>query len=81
LKAIVAPTSVGIAAAARYISSSPSKGKVVVTGLGTPNQMRAFIVSNTFTPGAICLRGTMPNVASRASRASGVPGRSSVGLA
>ncbi|GLU33804.1 rhamnose ABC transporter substrate-binding protein [Trinickia caryophylli] len=47
LKAIVAPTSVGIAAAARYISSSPSKGKVAVTGLGTPNQMRAFIKNGT----------------------------------
>ena len=43
LKAIIAPTSVGIAAAARYISSSPSKGKVAVTGLGTPNQMREFV--------------------------------------
>ncbi|CAN7669465.1 rhamnose ABC transporter substrate-binding protein [Trinickia sp. LjRoot230] len=47
LKAIVAPTSVGIAAAARYISTSPSKGKVAVTGLGTPNQMRAFVKNGT----------------------------------
>jgi rhamnose transport system substrate-binding protein len=47
LKAIIAPTSVGIAAAARYISSSTSKGKVVVTGLGTPNQMREFVKNGT----------------------------------
>ncbi|PMS38759.1 monosaccharide ABC transporter substrate-binding protein (CUT2 family) [Trinickia symbiotica] len=47
LKAIVAPTSVGIAAAARYIASSPYKGKVAVTGLGTPNQMRAFVKDGT----------------------------------
>ncbi|MGN6233490.1 MAG: rhamnose ABC transporter substrate-binding protein [Trinickia sp.] len=47
LKAIVAPTSVGLAAAARYISSSPSKGKVAVTGLGTPNQMREFVKNGT----------------------------------
>ncbi|MCW5184758.1 rhamnose ABC transporter substrate-binding protein [Burkholderia cenocepacia] len=47
LKAIVSPTSVGIAAAARYISTSSSKGKVAVTGLGTPNQMRAFVKSGT----------------------------------
>ncbi|RDU97460.1 rhamnose ABC transporter substrate-binding protein [Trinickia dinghuensis] len=47
LKAIVAPTSVGLAAAARYISSSPSKGKVDVTGLGTPNQMREFVKNGT----------------------------------
>jgi hypothetical protein len=39
LKGIISPTSVGIAAAARYMSSSPYKGKVVLTGLGTPNQL------------------------------------------
>ncbi|PXW27682.1 rhamnose ABC transporter substrate-binding protein [Paraburkholderia caballeronis] len=49
LKAIVAPTTVGIAAAARYISTSSSKGKVAVTGLGTPNQMRAFVKNGTVT--------------------------------
>lgn len=47
LKAIVAPTTVGIAAAARYISTSSSKGKVTVTGLGTPNQMREFVKNGT----------------------------------
>src|SRR5689334_11582330 len=47
LKAIVAPTSVGIAAAARYVSSSSYKGKVAITGLGTPNQMRAFVKDGT----------------------------------
>jgi len=47
LKGIVSPTSVGIAAAARYMSSSPYKGKVVLTGLGTPNQLRAFVKDGT----------------------------------
>ncbi len=47
LKGIIAPTTVGIAAAARYISSSQYKGKVVVTGLGTPNQMRKFVKDGT----------------------------------
>jgi rhamnose transport system substrate-binding protein len=47
LKGIISPTTVGIAAAARYISTSPAKGKVMVTGLGTPNQMRAFIKNGT----------------------------------
>src|SRR5690242_7394398 len=32
LKAIVSPTTVGIAAAARYVSTSKYKGKVAVTG-------------------------------------------------
>jgi len=47
LKGIISPTTVGIAAAARYISSSEYKGKVVVTGLGTPNQMRKFVKDGT----------------------------------
>ncbi|PPK98008.1 rhamnose transport system substrate-binding protein [Kineococcus xinjiangensis] len=47
LKAIVSPTTVGIAAAARYISSSDYKGKVAVTGLGTPNQMREYVKDGT----------------------------------
>ena len=47
LKVIVAPTTVGIAAAARYISTSDAKGKVMVTGLGTPNDMRAFVKDGT----------------------------------
>ncbi|GIF01486.1 rhamnose ABC transporter substrate-binding protein [Paractinoplanes rishiriensis] len=47
LKVIVAPTTVGIAAAARYISSSSYKGKVQVTGLGLPNQMREYVKNDT----------------------------------
>ncbi|MCT2588826.1 rhamnose ABC transporter substrate-binding protein [Streptomyces sp. N2-109] len=47
LKAIVSPTTVGIAAAARYVSSSSYKGKVIVNGLGTPNQMRKYIKDGT----------------------------------
>jgi rhamnose transport system substrate-binding protein len=47
LKAIVAPTSVGIAAAARYVSTSSYKDKVVVTGLGLPNEMRKYVKDGT----------------------------------
>ncbi|MCM2417251.1 rhamnose ABC transporter substrate-binding protein [Streptomyces sp. RKAG293] len=47
LKGIIAPTTVGIAASARYISSSSYKGKVVVNGLGTPNQMRKYVKDGT----------------------------------
>jgi rhamnose transport system substrate-binding protein len=47
LKGIISPTTVGIAAAARYISTSKSKGKVDVTGLGTPNQMRKYVKDGT----------------------------------
>jgi rhamnose transport system substrate-binding protein len=47
LKGIISPTTVGIAAAARYLSTSTSKGKVALTGLGTPNQMRAYVKDGT----------------------------------
>jgi len=47
LKGIVSPTTVGIAAAARYVSTSEYKGKVAVTGLGTPNQMREYVEDGT----------------------------------
>jgi rhamnose transport system substrate-binding protein len=47
LKVIVSPTTVGVAAAARYISSSSYKGKVALTGLGLPNQMRKFVKDGT----------------------------------
>src|SRR5918912_663765 len=47
LKGIISPTTVGISAAARYLSSSPKKGKIKLTGLGTPNQMRKFVKDGT----------------------------------
>jgi len=47
LKGIISPTTVGIAAAARYLSKSDAKGKVALTGLGTPNQMRPFVKDGT----------------------------------
>jgi rhamnose transport system substrate-binding protein len=47
LKGIISPTTVGVAAAARYLSTSPYKGKVALVGLGTPNQMREFVKDGT----------------------------------
>ncbi|MFJ1894846.1 MULTISPECIES: rhamnose ABC transporter substrate-binding protein [unclassified Streptomyces] len=47
LKGIISPTTVGIAAAARYLSDSSYKGKVVLNGLGTPNQMRKYVKDDT----------------------------------
>ena len=45
LKVIIAPTTVGIAASARAVSDAKLTGKVFVTGLGTPNQMRDYVKS------------------------------------
>jgi rhamnose transport system substrate-binding protein len=45
LKGIISPTTVGVAA--RYLSTSPQKGKVKLTGLGFPNQMRKFVKDGT----------------------------------
>jgi rhamnose transport system substrate-binding protein len=53
LKGIISPTTVGISAAARYLSDSPLKGKIQLTGLGTPNQMRKFVKDDTVTEFAL----------------------------
>ncbi|WEK62060.1 MAG: rhamnose ABC transporter substrate-binding protein [Candidatus Microbacterium colombiense] len=53
LKGIISPTTVGIAAAARYLSTSDFKGKVALTGLGTPNQMREYVEDGTVTAFAL----------------------------
>lgn len=45
LDAIVSPTTVGIAAAARYLSGADFD--VVLTGLGTPNQLREYVEDGT----------------------------------
>ena len=47
LKGIISPTTVGIAAAAKYISGSTYKGKVQVTGLGIPSEMKAYVADGT----------------------------------
>jgi rhamnose transport system substrate-binding protein len=47
LKGIISPTTVGIAAAARAIESVNKGGKVALTGLGTPNQMRKYVKDGT----------------------------------
>src|SRR5438093_832266 len=47
LKGIISPTSVGIAAAARAIESENKGGKVALTGLGTPNQLRKYVEDGT----------------------------------
>jgi len=53
LKGIISPTTVGISAAARYLSTSDYKGKVALTGLGTPNQMREYVEDGTVTAFAL----------------------------
>ena len=47
LRGIIAPTTVGIAAAAQVVETAKKADQVKVTGLGTPNQMRRFIKNGT----------------------------------
>ena len=49
LKGIIAPTTVGILAAAQYLDGSSYKGKVTLTGLGTPNTLRKYVKDGTIT--------------------------------
>jgi len=45
LKAIIAPTSVGIVAAAQAVSDADRVGDILVTGLGLPSEMAAHVES------------------------------------
>ncbi len=69
LKGIISPTTVGIAAAARYLSDSDKKGKVMLTGLGTPNQMREFVEDGTVQAFALWNPGDLGYLAAFAAKA------------
>jgi rhamnose transport system substrate-binding protein len=69
LKGIISPTTVGISAAARYLSTSAFKGKVALTGLGTPNQMRDFVTDGTVTAFALWNPADVGYLASYAAKA------------
>jgi rhamnose transport system substrate-binding protein len=45
LKGIISPTTVGVAAAARVLTQGKQCGKVQLTGLGLPSQMRTYVKS------------------------------------
>src|SRR6185437_5937003 len=47
LKGIISPTTVGIAAAAAVLDTAKYRGKVLLTGLGTPNSLRKYVKNGT----------------------------------
>jgi rhamnose transport system substrate-binding protein len=47
LKGIISPTTVGIAAAAAVLDVPQYRGKVKLTGLGTPNSLRKYVKDGT----------------------------------
>jgi rhamnose transport system substrate-binding protein len=47
LKGIISPTTVGILAAAQVLDTSKYKGKVALTGLGTPVAMKKYVLDGT----------------------------------
>lgn len=47
LKGIISPTTVGIAAAAAVLDTAKYRGKVQLTGLGTPNSMKKYVNDGT----------------------------------
>ncbi|WP_432570169.1 rhamnose ABC transporter substrate-binding protein [Kineococcus sp. SYSU DK005] len=69
LKGIISPTTVGIAAAARYLSTSQYKGNVALTGLGTPNDMRQYVKDGTVTSFALWNPADLGILASYAAKA------------
>ncbi len=52
LKGIISPTTVGILAAAQVVATPKWKGKVIVTGLGTPDEMKTYVADGV-APGFI----------------------------
>ncbi|MGF1648119.1 MAG: rhamnose ABC transporter substrate-binding protein [Kineosporiaceae bacterium] len=63
LAGIISPTTVGIAAAARYLQGSEYQGQVQLTGLGTPNQLRDFVQDGTVTEFALWDPGELGRLA------------------
>jgi rhamnose transport system substrate-binding protein len=47
LKGIISPTTVGIAAAAAVLDTAKYRGKVMLTGLGTPDEMKQYVKDGT----------------------------------
>jgi rhamnose transport system substrate-binding protein len=47
LAGIISPTTVGIAAAAAVLDTATYRGKVALTGLGTPNSMKQYVSDGT----------------------------------
>ncbi|MGA2528372.1 MAG: rhamnose ABC transporter substrate-binding protein [Acidimicrobiales bacterium] len=47
LKGIISPTTVGIAAAAAVLDTAHYRGKVMLTGLGTPDEMKKYVADGT----------------------------------
>lgn len=47
LKGIISPTTVGIAAAAAVLDTAKYRGKIKLTGLGTPNSLRKWVKNGT----------------------------------
>jgi rhamnose transport system substrate-binding protein len=47
LKGIISPTTVGIAAAAAVLDNPKYRGKVLLTGLGTPDSLKKYVADGT----------------------------------
>ena len=47
LKGIISPTTVGILAAAQVLDTAKYRGKIALTGLGTPNSLKKFVADGT----------------------------------
>jgi rhamnose transport system substrate-binding protein len=47
LKGIISPTTVGIAAAAAVLDTAKYRGKVLLTGLGTPDSLKKYVSDGT----------------------------------
>jgi rhamnose transport system substrate-binding protein len=47
LKGIISPTSIGLPAAAAVLDTAQYRGKIMITGLATPNEMKKYVADGT----------------------------------
>src|SRR5262249_29270262 len=82
LKGIISPTTVGIAAAAAVLDTPKYRGKVKLTGLGTPNSLRKYVKDGTidafelWNPAAPGYRAGYAAVTLASGTITGAPGQS-----
>jgi rhamnose transport system substrate-binding protein len=81
LKGIISPTTVGILAAAQFLDGSSYKGKVKLTGLGTPDSLKKYVADGTVTafelwdPAKLGALAAYAAVALQSGQITGAPGQ------
>jgi rhamnose transport system substrate-binding protein len=66
LKGIISPTTVGILAAAQVLDTPKYRGKIALTGLGTPDSLKKFVADGTISAFELWNPASLGNLAAYA---------------